>query len=288
MNKLIADCGSTKIEWAIINDSSDKPIKQFRTTGFNAAITSPDEILHLLEAELLPEIKGITIADVHFYGAGCIGGETDRQLASLLAQLMPEASIEIAGDLVAAARALFGKSAGIACILGTGSNSGLYDGDKITANVPPLGYILGDEGSGTYLGKLLINQLFKAPQTFPTAITEDFDNTYHLTKADVINRVYRQPNANRFLSAFAPFLKKHISHSSIRNLVAAGFEAFLSNNVAHYCSATDSNPLQIGFVGSIAHNFADILTEACNRHGFPNPIILQSPLQSLLRYHLPR
>lgn len=291
MISLIADCGSTKVEWAVIDTSGlSQPATQtsvIRTTGFNAAVTSPEEIAVILDDELFPALSearlGVeNISRLCFYGAGCLGGEVDKRLERLFGKRLPNASIEIAGDLLAAARALFGHGKGIACILGTGSNLGVYDGSEITLNTPPMGFILGDEGSGAVLGRNLINHIFKHPGNFPAEIIADFNATYGLSKTDIIDKVYRQPGANRFLASFCPFLKRHLSHPAIHRLVTDNFTDFLSANLP---ADLPSAPLPIGFVGSIAHYFSPVLTQVCTAAGFPQPRILQSPLESLVIYH---
>lgn len=176
MSTLIADCGSTKVEWAIIHtdrsDNAPNDTSVFRTTGFNAAITPADEIARLLSEELAPAIAGANITRLHFYGAGCIGGDTDRRLLSLMRAILPDAEIEIQGDLLGAARALFGHNPGIACILGTGSNCGMYDGNAITLNTPPMGYILGDEGSGAVLGRTSSTWSSNIPDCCPMRLSQ--------------------------------------------------------------------------------------------------------------------
>jgi len=289
MLTLIADCGSTKIEWAVVNKSNKHPVavKTFRTTGFNAAVTPPEEINRLLTTELSPELADLTISDVHFYGAGCIGGVADDRVRSFFATILPDAEIEIAGDLIAAARALFGHNPGIACILGTGSNCGLYDGSGITHNTPPMGYILGDEGSGAVMGRNLINLIFKHPGLLPTEIIEDFHSTYHLSKVDIIELVYRRPAANRFLASFCPFLKKHLSHPAIHTLVSDSFRSFLCSNLPANIPGISKpvNSLPIGFVGSIAYHFSSILRETCTQANLKLTSIIRSPLGQLIEFH---
>lgn len=283
---LIADCGSTKIEWAVIDinaSASLEPLKTFRSTGFNAAVTPAENISHILATEVTPVTMGLKIENVHFYGAGCIGGEVDKQLRLLLSEVFPDAKIEVASDLLGAARALFGNNQGIACILGSGSNSGLYNGKEIIANTPPMGYILGDEGSGAVLGRQLINHIFKHPGVISKEIIDDFNETYHLTKADVIENVYRRQAANRYLASFSPFIKKHITDPTIHQIVYSAFSDFFSANLTNYISTPTAIP--IGFIGSIAHHFADVLTEATISAGYSSPNIQQSPLNNLIAYH---
>lgn len=297
MPTLIADCGSTKVEWAIIHtdrsDNASNDTRVFRTTGFNAAVTPAEEIARLLSEELAPAIAGVNITRLHFYGAGCIGGDTDRRLLSLLRVILPDAKIEIQGDLLGAARALFGRNPGIACILGTGSNCGIYDGTAITLNTPPMGYILGDEGSGAVLERNLVNLVFKHPGLLPDEIVRDFNLTYNLSKAEIIQQVYRQPGANRFLASLCPFISKHISHPAMRRLVAGSFRDFLTANLPVSLSpegqtTVDCADLPIGFVGSIAYHFSDILAETCAAFGLDTPVIIPAPLKALAAYHLSR
>jgi len=295
MLSLIADCGSTKTEWALIDHSSPgSPVKVFRTTGFNAAVTPVEEITRILTSGLAPEVNGLNVGKLHFYGAGCIGGETDRRLANVLSTILPEAEIEVSSDLLAAARALFGSRPGIACILGTGSNSGLYDGTRIIANTPPMGFILGDEGSGAVLGRNLVNHIFKYPGNLPNAIIDDFNATFRLSKADIIERVYRRPEANRFLASLTPFLKKHIDNPAVHSLVRDSFLDFINANLPGYfhdidslpvCSASAQATTGLGFVGSIAFHFSRILNEVCRQCDLPSPEIIQAPLPSLIQYH---
>ncbi len=283
---LIADCGSTKIEWAITPHGGNllhRPVTTFKTTGFNAAVTPPSEISRILNLEVAPSLDGLSVDRLYFYGAGCIGGEVDNRLRHLLYEILPDTEIEIAGDLIGAARALFGDSRGIACILGTGSNCGVYDGQRIVANTPPMGYILGDEGSGAVLGRQLVNHIFKHPGRLSAGIIDDFHATFNLTKELVIERVYRHPAANRFLASLCPFLKKHICDPMVEAIVLNAFREFLSANLTF---GDDSlTKLPIGFVGSIAYYFEEQLTKACEHFGLQRPFVMRAPIESLSAYH---
>lgn len=308
---IIADCGSTKIEWALIErDNAADNNSTFVTTGFNAAVTAPEEICRILNDEVKPQLCGKEIAAVHFYGAGCIGGDVNHRLESCLRYILdlPSAVIEISGDLLAAARALFGDTPGIACIIGTGSNCGIYDGHSFTLNTPPMGFILGDEGSGAVLGRKLLNLIFKHPGLLPSDIIADFNDTYAMTKTMVIERVYRQPASNRFLASFAPFIKKYADNKVIAEMLRASFRDFFTANLpARYLSTHDKSdpdisseairskdPIKpnevmgssIGFVGSIAYHFADIIRPLCTEYGLTCVKILRAPLIDLIHYHL--
>mgnify|MGYP002469692717 CR=1 FL=1 len=273
--KIIADSGSTKCTWLVTDGVHTS---EYRTRGINAVQHSPEQIREAL-AELPPCGP---VEAVYFYGAGCGGTfpEATEKMVRELRAHFGTGRIEAETDLLGAARALFGNRPGIACILGTGSNCGVYDGREITLNTPPMGYILGDEGSGAVLGRKLINVIFKHPGLLPYDIIEDFNLTYNLSKGNIIERVYRQPAANRFLASFCPFIKKHITHPVIHNLVATSFEEFLSANLP--ADLLQSPTLPIGFVGSIAYHFSDILTAVCTRHGLTCASILSAPLPALI------
>lgn len=313
MYKLIADCGSTKCDWALVptlsgGESDARDWGVIATSGFNAAVTPEETIAEILSGELMPQLRAKEIAEVHFYGAGCIGGETDRRLAALLGRFVPGARVEVASDMLGAARALLGDKPGIACILGTGSNSALYNGSEFIANTPPLGYILGDEGSGASLGKRLVNALFKG--LLPDEIVARFHDRYSYTKADIIENVYRRPGANRFLASFCPFLCENLGDAAIHDLVKREFALFVSNNLVPYtrCGAVHgarhcASPagdvqaddpassileLPIGFVGSVAHYFREPLTEVLSEAGFSSPLIVKSPIDLLAAYHRKR
>lgn len=296
MNILIADCGSTKAHWALCHTGGTL---QVRTTGFNPAVTSAEDIDRVLREELLPTLPyGVTVDEVWFYGAGCIGGAVDQALAALLARLFPDAEITVASDLLGAARAVLGTSAGIVGILGTGSNTGLYDGFEFPLHNPPLGYILGDEGSGASLGKRLVNRMYRLPDGIPADIVETFFKEYGLSQAQLIERVYRRPGANRFLASFAPFLSRNIHRGEIAALVEDEMRQFVRRNLLPYRAKllqTDGGKayeadlaegIKCGFVGSIAWHFAPQLINALKAGGIPEPsAILLSPIDSLVKFH---
>ena len=202
---VIADSGSTKTDWCLGNTKTNS--RTVRTGGINPFHQSVDEIKEVIASTLIPQLGDTTeFTTIYFYGAGCIPEKTNI-VKTALAQNFPKANILVESDLLGAAHALCGKTAGIACILGTGSNSCFYDGEKITANISPLGYILGDEGSGAVLGKRLVGDLLK--HQLPDDLCQDFLKEYDLTPALILDKVYRQPLANRFLAGLTPFLFAH-------------------------------------------------------------------------------
>lgn len=279
--KLIADCGSTKIDWCVLNGK--KLEKQVFTCGMNAVMLTEEEMRGRIAQELMPEITAYAseIKEIYFYGAGCISAEVCGNVANALRANIPSAAtIEVYSDLLAAARALCGHEAGIACIMGTGSNSCLYDGKGIAANVSPLGFILGDEGSGAVLGKLFLGDVLK--NQVPREIAAEFLKEYDLDLLGIIRRVYREPQANRFLASVTPFISKHIAVKEIHDMVLGTFTAFFRRNVMQY---TGYEKHSVNFVGSIAHYFRPVLEEAAAACGLTIGTILKSPMDGLLKFH---
>lgn len=279
--KLIADCGSTKIDWCVLNGK--KLEKQVFTCGMNSVMLTEEEMRGRIAQELMPEIAAYAseIKEIYFYGAGCISAEVCGNVASALRANIPSAAtIEVYSDLLAAARALCGNEAGIACIMGTGSNSCLYDGKGIAANVSPLGFILGDEGSGAVLGKLFLGDVLK--NQVPREIAAEFLKEYDLDLLGIIRRVYREPQANRFLASVTPFISKHIAVKEIHDMVLGTFTAFFRRNVMQY---TGYEKHSVNFVGSIAHYFRPVLEEAAAACGLTIGTILKSPMDGLLKFH---
>ena len=228
---LIADCGSTKIDWCLLN--GNEKVAQIFTTGMNALLLTQEEMTKTIHDELLPHLVSYSVDEIYYYGAGIISDEIKSHVRGALQANIPSASkIEIETDLVGAARALCGHKPGIACILGTGSNSCYYDGERVVDNVSPLGYILGDEGSGAVMGKLLVGDVLK--HQLPEHLCEKFLKEYDTDRTQIINAVYRQPAANRYLAHFAPFLQKNIHEPAIHDLVFRAFTAFFVRNVESY------------------------------------------------------
>lgn len=276
---LIADCGSTKIDWCLLNGK--KKVAQIFTTGMNALLMTEEEMAECIMTELMPSLRGYEVDEIYYYGAGIISDEIKNQVINALKRNMPKVTkIEVESDLLAAARALCQHNPGIACILGTGSNSCYYDGEKVVENVSPLGYILGDEGSGAVLGKLLVGDVLK--KQLPEHLCEKFLKEYNLDRNTIIDRVYRKPAANRFLAQFAPFLQHNIKEPSIRALVLRSFTDFFKRNVASY---PNYKTLPCNFVGSIALLQKDVLTEAAASLGITIGNIIQAPMEGLIKFH---
>ena len=247
----------------------------------NAVMLTGEEISGRIASELMPQLGDEPIDSVFFYGAGCLAEEVCDNVRRAIAHNIPSARlIEVDTDLLAAARALCGRSAGIACIMGTGSNSCFYDGDKIVDNVSPLGFILGDEGSGAVLGKILVGDVLK--NQLPADLCRKFLDKYELDRLTIIRRVYREPQANRFLASVTPFLLENITHPAIHELVVNSVKAFFRRNVLQYERARQ---LTVNFVGSIAWYYRDLLGEAASDMGCTVGKIIKSPMDGLIAYH---
>ena len=276
---LIADSGSTKIDWCLLNGK--KKVAQIFTTGMNALLMTEEEMAECIMTELMPNLQGYEVTEIYYYGAGIISDEIKNQVINALKRNMPQVTkIEVDTDLLAAARALCQHEPGIACILGTGSNSCYYDGEKVVDNVSPLGYILGDEGSGAVLGKLLVGDVLK--KQLPGHLCEKFLKEYNLDRTTIIERVYRKPAANRFLAQFAPFIERNISEPSIHALALRSFTDFFVRNVSNYPNYKE---LPCNFVGSIALLQKEVLTEAASKLGITIGNIIQAPMEGLIKYH---
>ena len=276
--KLIADSGATKTDWCLGEDKPDLRIIQ--TQGINPFHQSKEHIAQVLSEELLPQLpKDESITHIHFYGAGCTP-EKSIIVKEELTHLFPDAIIEVQSDLLGAARALCGKEKGIACILGTGSNSCEYDGAKITANVSPLGYILGDEGSGAHLGKRLVSDCLK--RQLPENVCTLFLNREGVSPAYIINKVYREPQANRYLASLTPFLSEHRDIPEIQTLLHSCFTEFFQRNVMQYPSHTDC---EVHFTGSIAWYFQQEVKEAARALHIRTGKFIKNPIHGLAEFH---
>lgn len=274
---LIADGGSTKTDWSIV--SGNQEIERIKTRGINPFFQTEEDISAEIGDNLIPRIKKYDpIEAVYFYGAGCAFPEKNEIVRRAIAHYLP-VPVEVGSDLLAAARSLCGHNPGIACILGTGSNSCLYDGKDIARNISPLGFILGDEGSGVVLGKWLVGDVLK--NQLPVTLQEAFFAETGLTPAMIMEKVYKQPFPNRFLASLSPFLLRHIEEPAIYDLVSNSFRAFFARNVMQY----DCRDHPVHLVGSIAWYYQDILKDIAREFGLRLGSIVQSPIQGLIVYH---
>ncbi|OFX51202.1 MAG: hypothetical protein A2066_13755 [Bacteroidetes bacterium GWB2_41_8] len=275
--KLIADSGSTKTAWKLIE--APGKTKDIKTHGLNPFFRTEDEIFEELVSSLLPE-TGTGITEIYFYGTGIINAEKGDIIKRALNRMYPNAYIETYSDVLGAARALFGSKPGIACILGTGSNVCLYDGKEITGGVSPLGFILGDEGSGAVMGRKLLGDYFK--EVMPLHLREDFTKQYNLTREEALNRVYRSEKPNQFLAQFIPFLSEHANSVYCQEFVQRNFMEFFERNVSHIPDYTN---YPIGFIGSVAYYFSQILNNTASYFGFDETTIIKDPIDGLEKYY---
>lgn len=274
MSILIADGGSTKIDWTIVSRISQKT---FRSPGINPVLWDIGKIEQMLQEGLPHEILS-DVESVYFYGAGCLGRSAEKMQEALMRVVAHDAEIEVESDLLGAARALFGNERGIACILGTGSNSALYDGKEIISNIHPLGYILGDEGSGASIGKHFLNALYKG--RLPESLRKDFETETGLTYDDVIDHVYRQPMANKFLASLVIFVSKR--RKECAELLNEEFDNFIEKDILPY----NHCELPVGIVGGVGYEFCEELKEIFLRHRLKLNKVVAKPMENLVDYHL--
>lgn len=281
---LTVDGGSTKTDWGFCNDEG--LVKIVKTQGINPVHQSHDTITGILKNELLPIMADISVPEieaVYFYGAGCATESINTEMEHMLAEVFTAAGrISVKSDMLGAARAVCGHEEGIACVLGTGSNSCLYDGHDIIDNVPSLGYILGDEGSSSALGRRLIGDVFK--RQLPESVAAQFLERYHLTMEDILENVYRKPMANRYMAEFAPFLNDFRDVPEVHRLITECFSEFFRRNVMNYHRPW----LPVNFVGSLAYTYAAELSESAESLGMSVGKIVRSPLMGLVNYYTGR
>lgn len=274
--KVIAESSSTRTEWAVVD--GNKIVEHAFTTGLNPYFQSRRELSHSIRLELPEAFFRRRWDHVYFYGAGCANKEKTKIMeSSLVAQFRTPVTVE--SDLLGAARGLLMRQPGLACILGTGSNSCLYDGHEIVKNVPPLGYVLGDEGSNAYLGKLFIADMLKG--IAPKELTQAFFERYSVTHNMLMDEVYTNSLPSRALAKYAAFLAEHVDNSYVYNLVYEGFTRFFARNIAAY----DYRNNPICFVGSTAVTFRAILERAALDFGVKISKIIPNSLPGLVEFH---
>jgi len=276
---LIADSGSTKTEWMLIDQG--KLIKTIYTEGFNPYYYGVNDIVRILNAELIPQLDNLLPKQIFYYGSGCSTEQNCNIVSNALASSIGAEKVVVMHDLLAAAHALLGDSEGIACILGTGSNSCYFDGNEITMNVPSLGYLLADEGSGVYIGKSFITAYLYGD--VPDSIANDFKLHFQSEQHEILDSLYRKEKPGKYLSEFTRFVGKHISHSFCQQLVAEAFDAFIRVQLSKY---PDYKNLPVAFTGSVAFHFREILKERLKKAGVNAGIISHSPGEGLLKFYL--
>lgn len=274
--KLIADSGSSKTDWVWIDGQQQK--HYYKTQGLNPYFVKPDDFVAIVSEGLQP--SSLQVNEIYFYGAGCTAETKRNEIEGSLRKLFPHARIEVNNDLLGAARALCGNGKGIACILGTGSNACLFNGEEIIEEATSLGFILGDEGGGSYLGKALITAFLY--NELPEDLMEKFVVEYHLDKATVLENIYRKPYPNRWLADFVPFLVQYKSHRYVSSLVGDSFDLFMERHVKSLYNYQD---FECHFVGSVAFVFENILRKKVEQHGLKVGEIMNKPIDGLIRFH---
>lgn len=276
---LIADSGASKSDWVLIDKSGEHV--GFQLAGLNPYYLSTAETINIISKELIPFIDTKKVDALFFYGAGCSSLYKCMMLEEAFQKLFKNAQIQIESDLLGTARALFGKGEGIACILGTGSNSCYYNGEKIVKNVVSLGYFFGDEGSGAHMGKNFIKDylLGNLPKNIETA----FKKEYNYTRDNILDAVYNLPFPNRFLASFCEFYADHVSKKYIFDLITNSFREFVLNQLDQYDNLRE---LPLSFTGSVAYFFEPLLRQIIHESGLKIDQVKRSPIHALADYHL--
>lgn len=277
---LIADSGATKCEWSLAE--TRKKSKTVFTQGISPYFLNTPQIESIIRNELLPGLKKPVVEAVYYYGTGCSSPDNARIVRRAISNIFPDAEVEVTHDLFGAARALCGHDKGIACILGTGSNSAYYNGRKIVKNSPGLGYVLGDEGSGAYLGKKVVQ--YYLYNTFDEELKFKFEAKYQgISAVEILENVYKKPLPNRYLASFTLFLAENRGHFMIENIIEDGLNDFFFN---HLCKYGESWKLPIHFTGGVSYAFRDVVTDLCHSYEFELGQILKNPMEGLIKYHL--
>lgn len=277
MVKLIADSGSTKAEWCLVQG---KKKKTFFTQGLSPYFLDGPQIAAIVRQELIPSMGKVAVEEVHFYGTGCKAPANQRLVRKALQKVFPDATVQVDADLFGAARAVCGTSAGVACILGTGSNSCYFNGRKIVRNSPGLGYVLGDEGSGAYLGRKVLQ--YYLYNTFDEDLRSRFDATYVTNASEILDNVYKKPLANRYLASFALFLAENRGHYMVENIIEDGLNDFFFHHIIKYREAWT---LPVHFVGGVAYGFRDVIKDLCANYEITLGRIMKNPMEGLAEFH---
>lgn len=279
---IIADGGSTKTNWCLLDDNNKKIY--FNTEGYNPYFVDSEYIIASLKKGLPKDIPFENVAEVNYYGAGVHNKDKAAIVETAIKGVFPGAKVEVGHDLLAAARALLGTESGFAAILGTGTNSCIYDGNDITHNIDSAAYILGDEGSGSYIGKKLLVDFIRG--LMPSDVADLFYETYKLTPDEIMDNVYTKPLANRFCASFSKFVyDNNVNLEYTRSIVETAFEAFFANLVSQY---PDYQSYTFNCIGSVGYNFRNVLEDKAAQYGMKVGRILRSPIDDLVQFHIKR
>ncbi|MFZ1786576.1 MAG: BadF/BadG/BcrA/BcrD ATPase family protein [Ferruginibacter sp.] len=274
---LLADSGSTKTEWCLMNGKKNKTIY---TQGLSPYFLTTEQITDIIRDELKVKMNKVEPDEIYFYGTGCSNAENVRSVKKAIQKQFVNAEVTVDHDLMGAAKALCGREKGIACILGTGSNSCFYNGKKIVKNIPGLGYVLGDEGSGTHLGRKVIQHYLYG--TFDEDLMDRFQAKYKTNRDEILTAVYKKPLPNRYLAAFAVFLTENRGHYMIENIIEDSFNDFFFNHIYKY---KECWTMPVNFVGSVAHGFKDVLQDMCNSYELKLGKVFKKPMDGLVKFH---
>lgn len=274
---LIADSGSTKTSWCLVSGGKKKMIS---TQGISPYFLNDESLEKILRGELFPKLGTTLPTDIYYYGTGCSNPANVALLKKGLKKVFPKASVDVKHDLLGAAKALCGDQKGIVCILGTGANSGYYNGKKIVKNSPGLGYILGDEGSGAYLGKKVLQHYLY--NTFDGELLEKFSAKYTADRSDILDNIYKKPLANRYLAGYVAFLSENRGHFMIENIIEDSLNEFFFTHLYKY---RESWTMPINFTGGIAWVFRDVLAQICGDYELQLGKVLKDPMSGLISYH---
>jgi glucosamine kinase len=274
---LIADSGATKAEWCLLNNGKKKTLF---TQGISPYFLNTDQIAELVTKELTSKLKNVTVEHIYYYGTGCSNIDNAKNIKKALTRVFPTAEASVNTDLMGAARAVCGHEKGIACILGTGSNSCYFNGKSIMKNSPGIGYVLGDEGSGAYLGKKVLQ--YYLYNTFDEDLRARFDAKFVTTGSEILDNVYKKPLPNRYMASFALFLAENRGHYMIENIIEDGLNDFFFQ---HLCKYNEVWKYPVHFIGSVASGFNDVLEQLCHSYEFELGTVLKNPMEGLVKFH---
>ena len=275
--KLIIDSGSTKAEWCLLDGKRKKTLF---TQGISPYFLDGTQIQEIVTSGIKNKLKETAPAEIYYYGTGCSNPNNVKIVKKAIQKVFPNAAVHVDHDLMGAAKALCGNEKGVACILGTGSNSCYYNGKKIVKNSPGLGFILGDEGSGAYMGKKVVQ--YYLYNTFDPDLMDRFIAKYNTSAVEILEAVYKEPLPNRYLAAFVTFLVENRGHYMIENIIEDSFNDFFFNHVYKY---RESWTMPVNFIGSVAFGFKDVLKEMCEGYELQLGKVLRNPMEGLVKYH---
>jgi len=276
MSILIADSGATKTEWCVVGDNAQQT---YFTEGLNPYYHTTESIREVVNHNLLPELDQ-AISKVYFYGAGCDSDAKNAIVNEALDSSFSDANIQVYHDLLGAARACFLREPGIACILGTGSNSCLYNGDEVVEHIPSLAFILGDEGSAGYFGKKLINKYFRFE--IPVDLKDDLEANYNMSLDHITSGLYDGSQKSRFIASYGAFLGEHADHPFVKEMLYEGFENFISRIILKYSNATD---YEVRFIGSVAFAHQEMIKDILEKHDLKPGLFVKNPMERLVEFH---